>query len=53
MSAIIGNKIKITVMKKFREDSIVLSKFGTYVHQYNLFADWENFIKETKVCIGL
>jgi len=46
-------QIKITVTKKFREDSLVLSKFGIYIHQYKLFADWEKSIKEAKVCIGL
>jgi len=40
-------------MKKFREDLIVLSKFGIYIHQYTLFADCEKSIKEANVCIGL
>jgi hypothetical protein len=46
-------QIKITVVKKFRKDSIVLSKFGIDVHQYKLFASWEKSIKEAKGCIGL
>jgi len=46
-------QIKITIMKKFREDLIVLSKFGIYIHQYTLFADCEKSIKEANVCIGL
>jgi hypothetical protein len=29
-------QIKITVIKKLREDSIVLSKGGIYIHQYKL-----------------